>query len=345
MVGISTIADMVPLQKENRALAHYGLKVLRKSPRPGLRKLLDLARTEQRFLNEEDIGFTIAPRINAASRMDEPIKAFHLLASSNEDSAHALAKFLSDLNDDRKLSVARMMKDIRAHVKERELREVVVVGNPEWRVGIVGLAAGTLAEELGRPVFVWGREGGETIKGSCRSEGITNMVELMVGAGDALLDRGGHEQAGGFSVAHEHIHTLEDRLVESYRALYPDGAPQTTKEELRPDMELSPEEVTPDLTRRLERFAPFGVGNPKPVFLFRGATVAEVRFFGKNKEHLELKIERKGKPLSAISFFGAHTFGKDVSVGDRVHVHGHVEKNNSRFGDPVRVRVVDLKQA
>jgi len=346
MVGLSTVADMVPLQKENRALAHFGLKVLRKSPRPGLRKLLTLARADQRLLAEEDIGFTIAPRINAASRMDEPIKAFHLLSASDDAEADTLARHLTALNDDRKLAVARMMKEIRAHMKERELREVVVVGHPSWRIGIVGLAAGTLAEELGRPVFVWGREGGETIKGSCRSEGRTNMVDLMIGAGDALLERGGHEQAGGFGVSHDAVHTLEDRLVEAYRILYPTGAPHTPKEELRPDMELSVEEVGLELTRRLERFAPFGVGNPKPLFLFRGVTISEVRYFGKNKEHLELKLERtKGKHLSAISFFGARTLGKDRSSGDRVHVFAHVEKNNSRFGDAVRLRIVDLGEA
>jgi single-stranded-DNA-specific exonuclease len=346
MVGISTIADMVPLQKENRALAHFGLRVLRKSPRPGLKKLLMLARADQRTLGEEDIGFTIAPRINAASRMDEPIRAFQLLSASDETRADELARHLTALNDDRKLSVARMMKEIRAHMKERELREVVVVGNPTWRIGIVGLAAGTLAEELGRPVFVWGREGGETIKGSCRSEGLTNMVDLMVGAGDALLERGGHEQAGGFSVSHEAIHTLEDRLVAAYRQIYPEGAPRAQKEDPRPDMELSVEEVNVELTRRLSRFAPFGIGNPKPLFVFRGVTVMDVRYFGKNKEHLELKLERvKGRPLSAIAFFAAHSLGKGRSPGERVHVFAHVEKNNTRFGDPVQLRIVDLKEA
>jgi single-stranded-DNA-specific exonuclease len=346
MVGLSTVADMVPLQKENRALAHFGLKVLRKSQRPGLQKLLSLARQEQRLLTEEDIGFTIAPRINAASRMDEPIKAFHLLAARNHEEAHALAEHLTELNDNRKLAVARMMKEIRAHMKTRELREVVVVGNPAWRVGVVGLAAGTLAEELGRPVFVWGREGGETLKGSCRSEGRTNMVELMVAAGDALLEKGGHEQAGGFSVSHEEVHTLEDRLVDAYHSLYPEGVPEMRKEELRPDFELSPEEITTDITRRLERFAPFGIGNPKPLFLFRGVTIGKIKYFGKNKEHLELLIGRQGmKPLSAIAFFGAHTLGKDRVEGERLHIFAHIEKNTSRFGDPVRLRLVDLQTA
>jgi single-stranded-DNA-specific exonuclease len=172
------------------------------------------------------------------------------------------------------------------------------------------------------------------------------MVQLMAGVGDALLERGGHEQAGGFGVSHDAIHTLEDRLVEAYHVLYPDGAPEVQSEELRPDMELSIEEVGTELVRRLERFAPFGVGNPKPLFLFRGMKIAEVRHFGKSKEHLELRFERPvGKPLSAIAFFATHTLGKDRSVGDRVHVFAHVEKNNSRFGDAVRLRVVDLKEA
>ncbi|MDO8521185.1 MAG: DHH family phosphoesterase, partial [bacterium] len=159
MAGLSTIADMVPLQNENRVLAHYGLKVLRKSPRPGLQALLRDAGVDQRYLTEEDVGFTIGPRINAASRMDVPFRAFELLSTTDPVVGGERARHLANLNGERKLEVARMMKEAKRVLRTRELRAVIVIGNPTWRVGVVGIVANQLAEEHDRPVFVWGREG------------------------------------------------------------------------------------------------------------------------------------------------------------------------------------------
>jgi single-stranded-DNA-specific exonuclease len=277
--------------------------------------------------------------------MDEPIRAFELLSTRDETKADELALHLTTLNDARKTTVSHMMKEIRGIIRERDLREVVVVGNPKWRIGVVGLAAGTLAEELNRPVFVWGREGGEVIKGSCRSEGGTNMVDLMVEAGDVFLDKGGHEQSGGFSVTHEHIHHLEDHLVKAHQRLYPNGNPKVA-ETPEHDYELSLDEVDQTFLRRLERFAPFGIENPKPLFLFRGVSPKEVRRFGKEKQHMEFLFPTSRDQLvSAISFFSANTPIGAIGVGERVHVFAHIERNGTRFGPPIRLRIVSLKEA
>ncbi|MFA6898308.1 MAG: DHH family phosphoesterase, partial [Candidatus Paceibacterota bacterium] len=173
MAGLATLSDMVPLVGENRALAHYGMKVLRKSPRVGLMKLLRKLKINQRTLNEDDIGFMITPRINAASRMGEPMDAFRLFATTDEVEADQVSDHLNKINDERKGIVASMVKEMKHAVAERYAnrdKKVIVLGNPNWRPSLLGLAANTLAEEHSCPVFLWGRDGENVIKGSCRSD-------------------------------------------------------------------------------------------------------------------------------------------------------------------------------
>ena len=144
---------------ENRVLAHFGLKVLRKSPRLGLLKLLRALGTDQRFLTEEDVGFTISPRINAASRMGVPYDAFRLLSTTDADEAHTLALHLNEINDERKGIVAQITKEVKAIIRERYAdspKEVIVMGNPKWKPTILGLVANALMNDHARPVFLWG---------------------------------------------------------------------------------------------------------------------------------------------------------------------------------------------
>jgi len=215
MAGLATLSDMVPLTGENRVIASFGMQVIPKSPRPGLSQLLRKLNIDQRTLTEDDLTFMITPRLNAASRMDSPMRAFELLSVRDEVQAGAVADYLTKINDERKRLVAAIMKDVKHKLAERTLGSVIVIGNPEWRVGILGLIAGKVCDEFDRPVFVWGREGtnGDTVvKGSCRSNGSINVVELMQSGKENFLDFGGHELAGGFSAAQDSIHFLEEKL-------------------------------------------------------------------------------------------------------------------------------------
>lgn len=344
MAGLSTIADMVPLQNENRVLAYYGLKVLRRSPRPGLQALLREAGVLQRYLTEEDVGFTIGPRINAASRMDVPLRAFELLATNDPEVAGVRAKHLAALNGERKLEVARMMKEAKKVLREREIREVIVVGNPSWRVGIVGIVANQLAEAFDRPVFVWGREGSKEIKGSCRSDGRVNLVELMVAVPDGIfLDRGGHEFSGGFSISHEHIHLLEDALVEAHGRV---PKKESAKEEVAADAELTIDEVNDETFRAIDLLAPFGEENPKPRFLFRNAQIEFVAPFGKEKNHLKLIFKNhSGGKIEAIGFFLAPSDfpGRDVRNGGTIDLVATFEKSHFRSRPELRLRIVNIQ--
>jgi single-stranded-DNA-specific exonuclease len=159
MVAIATISDMVSLTGENRIFAYYGLKVLRKSPRPGLQKLLSITKVDQKNITEDDIGFMISPRINAASRMGIPEDAFLLLTTKDEKEADKYAIHLNKINDERKGIVASMVKEIKKHWKEfdpEKKRKVLVAGNPDWKPSLLGLVANSLLDEHDGPVFFGG---------------------------------------------------------------------------------------------------------------------------------------------------------------------------------------------
>ena len=345
MAGLSTIADMVPLRNENRVLAHYGLKVLRKSPRPGLMKLLRKLRVDQRYLTEEDVGFTIAPRINAASRMGIPMDAFRLLSTTDETEADVLSDHLNEMNETRKGVVAAMIKEAKKKIASREMREVIVVGNPAWKPGVLGLAANRLMEDYERPVFVWGREGGTHIKGSCRSDGSINVVELMVNVRQGIfLDVGGHELSGGFSISHEQIHFLEEEIILAYKKI---EKKSSVEEAMAVDSTLSLDHVTWETQRLVEQLAPFGIGNPKPLFLFEGIEIKGVKAFGKEKNHLELQFENSvGKRIPAIGFFiSQDNFKTPVEEGNFINLFATLEKSMFRGRPELRLRIVDIQKA
>lgn len=340
VVGIATIADMVPLVGENRVLAHFGLTVLRKTRRPGLRHLLRTARLEPATLTEDDIGFVIGPRINAASRMDTPEDAFHMLASSDEAEAGARVRHLERLNNERKGVVAAMVKDIKKRVaKLADMRPVLVMGDPSWRPALVGLAANTLAETYRRPVFLWGRDGRDVIKGSCRGGGAASVVSLMHEAQHAFIEYGGHHESGGFSVRHTHIHALDAALNDAFARVA--SAPVMHERVL--DATLSLSDVTPALVRELAALAPFGEGNPKPLFAFRDVTPQRVESFGKSGDHIKAVFQHGTGQIEAIAFFtDQESFSAPLTATAPVTLIAHVEQSFFMRRSSIRLRIVDV---
>ncbi len=302
MVGLATLSDMVPLVGENRVFAKYGLLVLRKSPRPGLQKLLRRAGVNQRFLTEDDVSFSISPKLNAASRLGSADVAFKLLSTDDEDEADEASRELERLNNERKGIVGSLVREIKKIVAERYIEpDIIVIGNPSWRPALLGLAAQTISRERACPVFLWGRDGDGVLKGSCRSDGRTNVMELMSVATKAFEEFGGHAFSGGFTVSQEKVHTLEEMLARAKQKVVSTPALDS---DAMVDMRLSPEEVTSDLYTLISRLAPFGQGNEKPVFFFDGVRVQSAKLFGKERNHLEVLLTRRGAtPLKAIRFF------------------------------------------
>jgi len=341
LVGIATLSDMVPLTGENRAFAKFGLMMLRMSRRTGLVHLLRKLRISQRYITEDDISFMVTPRINAASRMGHPDDAFRLLSTDNEQEAGSLVDYLHKINDERKGVVAAMVKEIRKKLKNQKGESIVVTGNPKWKPALLGLAANSLAEDMGKPVFLWGREGSGVLKGSCRSGSSVSVMNIMEEASDSLIKFGGHHAAGGFAVSEKNIHTLPEILQVAYEKV----SQEELKEEKRLiDRKLSFDDVTWKTFESIDKLAPFGVGNPKPLFLFSQACITSVRTFGKTGCHLELGfIDSKGRSISAIGFFmKPEQFQQELSVGVRISLIAHIEKSVFRGRPEIRLRIVDI---
>jgi single-stranded-DNA-specific exonuclease len=347
MVGLATLSDMVPLLGENRVLSYYGMKVLRKSPRVGLMKMFSSLKINQQTVTEDDITFMITPRVNAASRMGIPRDAFTLLSTTDEVEAGTYAEHLNKKNDERKGVVAGMVKDIKKYIENRDenIRQVIVHGNPSWKPSLLGLVCSSFADEHFRPVFLWGREGNKegdfTIKGSCRAGGDTDVVKLMEKVKDVLIEYGGHKGAGGFSVSQDNVHHLEERLNIAFVELAQEE--QIVLDTLV-DKKLSLDDVNWNTYSHVEKFAPFGLSNPKPLFLFEKIIVDVVKLFGKEKNHLELKFKNsKGKDVTAIAFFSnKEKFPVPLEAGNSVNLVATLEKSMFRNFPELRLRIVDV---
>lgn len=342
MAGVATLSDQVPLVNENRVLAYYGLKVLQKGRRPGLVELFKKAGVDISKLTEEDVTFTLAPRINAASRMADPIEAFNLLKATDLIEAKELAKRLSDINDERKHIVAQIMKEVKHTLSLREEKLIIVIGNPKWRIGVLGIVASKIVDEHKKSVFVWGADGNGEIKGSCRSYGKANLVELMTSLpSNSFLAFGGHKAAGGFSVSHDEIHFLEERLIKVLK----DSV--ESNEENAPfliDSIISLDDVNYENFKVIDSLAPYGAGNPKPMFKIVGEPIVALKEFGKEKNHLELTFRNsRGIPIKAIVFFKTRdSFKTGLSVGDKIDATVTFEKSTFGGRTELRLRIIDI---
>jgi single-stranded-DNA-specific exonuclease len=351
MAALSTIADMVPLLGENRVIAKYGLVVMRKSPRYGLQQLCKAARVNQRYLTEDDVAFMLAPRVNAASRMGNPRDAFELFTASDESRAEALAKELEKTNRSRRAMGGAVTRAVHERLETRkeqgDLPPVIVMGDPDWRPGLLGPIASSIADEYECPVFLWGREGGTTRKGSCRTgRKDVSLVALMHAVPDAFTEAGGHAMSGGFTVKDDAIFTLEEQLCTALATLPP---PDGLDTESYADAELLDGELVRTHLTRVERLAPFGMGNPKPAYVLHDVKLQKVSWFGKGEEHLRLSLARPNEyadeTIEGIAFFAKRDLGErclKLEEGSTLSILGTLERDTFSKGQPVRLRILAL---
>lgn len=342
LVGLATLSDQVPLVGENRALVYFGMKVLKKTPRYGFEELFKSSKLDKKYLTEDDLLFMVTPKINAASRMESPRLAYELLASDDKQEAEKLAKYLSKINDERKASVMHITKHIKSTLEKREVGDVIVVGSPSWRVGVLGGVASKIGEEYGGNIFIWGRDENDIIKGSCRGDGTVSLVELMSEVSEHFIEYGGHEMAGGFSVHADKIHFLEEALLSAYNKIKKEKKEEDRSYDMSADFSI----LDMHHQNEIEKLAPFGMGNPRPVFLFSDVIVTKARTFGKNGsgEHLELVFnDKKGKSAKAIAFFsGLDSFKTQIREGKIVSLLATFDLSRYAGKVELRLRIVDI---
>ncbi len=340
IVSIATIADCMPITGENRALVHFGLIVLNKTRRHGLRALYQSARLIGKKITSHTIGFCIAPRLNAASRMEHGKLAFDLLTTKNIDAAISLADQLEETNTRRQKLTEVTVKKARETLHEQfEAGKKILVGiGSDWPLGILGLVASRLMNEFSRPiVLVTESEAGRI--GAARSMEpfhITNVFKQI----DHLFARfGGHAAAGGFAL-HEHIDTAS--IAQSFHEVAKDmPVSETTTKAHMYDTELQLADITWEFLELLDFLEPHGIGNKKPLFVLRNLTVLEVSYVGAKNQHVRMtlsdgKIKRKsiGFSLAKENF--------TVKAGDSVDIITEVEIHEWRDIREPQLSLVDV---
>ncbi len=336
MVGFATLSDMVPLTAENRVLVAYGMMVMKKTRRVGLKTLFANNGLLMDKLSETDLTFTVAPRLNAASRMRTPMLAFNLLATDDRAEAMSIVTELDKINNERKLLVARIVKEAHARLSTRELPAIVVIGDPSWRPAVLGLVANKLQETYERSFFVWGEAGDGSLKGSCRMIAIHHAAYLFQALPEgAILHAGGHQAAGGFSVSKDQVHFLEDAL---------NGAIESVGDTEKAVIAHTPIEVplavaTTRHHQVIRRFAPFGVGNPEPLFLFKDVEVVNAKKFGKTREHLECVVKDATASMTAFTFFASDELCALCAPGATISFTATLEPG---FRSGVRLRIREV---
>ncbi|MFA6476233.1 MAG: single-stranded-DNA-specific exonuclease RecJ [Candidatus Paceibacterota bacterium] len=352
LVAIATVSDMVALTGENRMLATYGLKVLRQTRRLGLQTLLSQIKLRPVNIIEDDISFMIGPRINSASRMSHASQAYYLLTTKDQAEARTITDHLEEKNQERKDAVERIVRDIAEKLDSlASLPEIIVMGSPDWGLGVLGMTSSKIVEKYGCSVWLWSKNEAGTIKGSCRSDGSLNVVEVMAGAGDKFFnDFGGHPMAGGFSLSGDKEKDLAKKLLASAKK----AKKKDVVTELLADEELSLDQLTWETYKLIEPMAPFGMDNPKPVFWLRAVEIDEAKYFGNGGLHLELMFKKAdGKKIPAIGFFASptpndpkHIFG-DIKLekGEKIDLLATLEKSMFKNYPELRLRIVDIQKS
>jgi single-stranded-DNA-specific exonuclease len=318
LVTIGTVADVMPLVGENRVLVASGLERLRSTPRVGLQKLMEVARLNQKQLTTRDIGFMIAPRLNAAGRIEDAHLALELLMTTDEPTARAVAQQLERHNRERQALQQAILDEAQAQIEEYNLLQhrALFVHSLGWHHGIIGLVASKLVGSYYRPTFVVSieREAG-IARGSIRSIPAFDLTEVLKIIKPLCRKCGGHPAAGGFVVPLEQLETLRTLILEHANQ-------RLTDEDLIPelwiDLELQGHEVNNRLLSELEMLEPFGTGNESPLFLCRNVRVMGSRA-SQDGKHLFLRIRPEGSPvLDAVLWNGGDNLLEPDTVIDVV---------------------------
>jgi len=345
---IGTVADMVPLTGENRVIVKYGLTVLSKTQRLGLKELIKIARVNGRNGESKfsvwNVAWQIAPRVNAAGRISHAQEALDLLLTDSQAKAEALASDLNSVNQERQKITEQIFKEAREIIGEITSEKYLLAAyNKTWPLGVVGLVAGKLANKYYRPVVLLAEAEGK-IKGSARSIPEFHMVKGLEAVKDVLDAFGGHEGAAGFTV---HKGKQEEFMAKLSKV----AQARLENQDLRPsidiDLEIDFREVNPDLAASVARFEPFGEANPMPLFLSRKLIVKQMDTVGANNQHLKLQVcDERGANLCKVIGFNLTNGWKDnLQIGDKIDIVFELGFNEWNGNTELQIKLKDLQKS
>jgi single-stranded-DNA-specific exonuclease len=317
LAALGTVADVVPLCDENRIFVRHGLAGLRKTPILGLQALLErsglFAKTD---LDAMDIGYGLAPRINAAGRLGTARLAVELLITRSNERAKHLANYLEEINQQRQTLERRILSEARSQAQACNGAPALVLASPDWHPGLVGIVASRLVDQFARPVLMIALRGDEVPgQGSGRSVPGFKLHEALQECTDDLLSHGGHASAAGFRIAPHGIETFRRRFCEvAGRVLGPEPASAS----LVLDAEIPLSALTWGLMKSLNQLEPYGAGNPQPLFLAGDLEiVGEPKAIGKGERHLSFRVRQQGREIRAIAFGMSERRDELLSAGGK----------------------------
>ena len=339
LAAVGTVADVMPMTGENRTIVQTGLAALAHPRRVGLAQLMEEAGLGDKPVTSVSIGYTLAPRINAAGRMGQADLAAELLLTRDPGRAAALAQELCALNRERQTIECEIFQECVQRLERRPQSGVILLADEHWHQGVVGIVASRLTEKYSCPAFMVCLDQGIG-KGSCRSWGGVNLFHLLTQCQDLLEGFGGHAMAAGFTVREENIPALERRLRQ---LVLEERAGEELPSLLEIDAAVLPQELTVEAVEALDALEPCGAGNPRPVLVLTGAHVISAAQVGRGR-HLKLRLEGRGVPLDAI-FFSVDGSELGLTPGCRVDVAFYPQINDFRGVRSVQLQVVDLRHA
>jgi single-stranded-DNA-specific exonuclease len=325
MVALGTIADLVPLVDENRIFVSYGLKRINLRQHVGMAALLEVAGIAKE-VNAQHVAFALGPRINASGRLDSAKLAVEWMMASDRAQAQVMAQELDKLNRERQqlveVMVAEALLEMEQHVAQHAA--VIVVAKEGWNIGVIGIVAARLVEKYHRPVVVLGIDSTNGVaKGSARSTASYDMMKALTACKHLLSHYGGHSMAAGMTLPVENLLSFHQQLTQFAQASL------TAAEDI--PLTIAEEELTLDRLHikwidQLQALAPYGMGNPMPLFILHPATVTKIQCLGQQNNHLKLRVEDRGKGLDVIGFrFGE--FAQEMSPSAQVKLLGELHMN------------------
>lgn len=326
-VTIGTIADLVPLKDENRLIVQKGLYKLKDNQNNGLQALFKIAKVDQTSINEETIGFSIAPRINAAGRLDSADPAVQLLLANDPYEAEMLAEEIEQMNKDRKELVKTMTEEAIQMVEEQfpvSDNNFLVIGKENWNPGVIGIVSSKLVEKYYRPTIVLSYDlENRTAKGSARSIVGFDLFQNLSTCRDILPHFGGHTMAAGMTLNIDDVDELRYRMKEL-------ASQQLKEEDLIPvtyiDAQVNVNEIHLEVIEEMNRLAPYGTANPKPKVMIKEANIASIRKIGSDQNHLKLTLEHEGISLDGVGF-GLGNVYDHISPSSKLSVTGELSIN------------------
>lgn len=339
MVALATVADVAPLRGENRVLARYGLRLLNATDNIGLRAMIRAAGLEKKRITAGRVGFILAPRLNAAGRVGSALRGVELLLAPDDGAANPIARELEELNARRQQLDRETLDQARDIVRRMDLAQTygIVIASEGWHPGVIGIVASRIVEEFGRPTILIALDGNEG-KGSGRS---ISPFDLHAGIGrcrELLLRFGGHRSAAGITIDRARVEDFARRFNEVAKETL---SPADLVPELRADLEVELRDVTDDLEALLRHVEPCGIGNPAPVLIARGVTVAAPpRTVG--KDGLRLMLRQDGTQLTALGW-GMASRAPELSAGSSVDVAFRVERDEWNGESRLQVRLADFR--